>query len=149
MATWQRGDLVRFNHERNGGPVHRVASVQHDGMIEMEDVGGYFAPHLFTLADDIGGIPPSPEAMSALPTPQQDCAVASILLALQPFTDAEALSIATCVLASVIEHASTAKTAPIPPGLGTAYARLANAVGTTLSNPAASARCRRLKFRNP
>ena len=85
---------------------------------------------------------------TALPTPQQDCAVASVLLALQPFTDAEALSIATCVLASIIEHAATAKTTSIPPGLGTAYARLANAVGTTLSNPAASARCRRLKFRN-
>lgn len=54
------GDLVRFNHEQNGGPVHRIASVMSDGMVELHDMGGYFAPHLFALADDIADIPPSP-----------------------------------------------------------------------------------------
>jgi hypothetical protein len=52
------GDLVRFNHERNGGPVHRIASVTHDGMVELHDMGGYFAPHLFEIATDIADIPP-------------------------------------------------------------------------------------------
>lgn len=52
------GDLVRFNHERDGGPVHRVVSVMKDGMIEIHDMGGYFAPHLFVIADDVAAIPP-------------------------------------------------------------------------------------------
>lgn len=52
--------LVRFNHERNGGPVHRVHQVNRDGMIELEDMDGLFAPHLITIVDDIGGIPLSP-----------------------------------------------------------------------------------------
>lgn len=51
------GDLVRFNHQKDGGPVHRVASVMSDGMIELHDMGGYFGPDLFVTADDIGGIP--------------------------------------------------------------------------------------------
>lgn len=46
------GDLVRFNHERVGGPVHRVVSVMRDGKIEVHDIGGYFAPQLFTVAKD-------------------------------------------------------------------------------------------------
>ena len=53
-------DLVRFAHERNGGPVHRVVSVMHDGMVELHDMGGYFAPHLFAVADDVAAIPPDP-----------------------------------------------------------------------------------------
>lgn len=53
------GTLVRFNHERDGGPVHRVFGVGVDGMIELDDMGGFFAPHLFVIADDIGDIPPS------------------------------------------------------------------------------------------
>jgi hypothetical protein len=55
-------DLVRFNHEKDGGPVHRVVSVMSDGMIEIHDIGGYFAPHLFTLADDVADIPPAAPA---------------------------------------------------------------------------------------
>lgn len=51
------GNLVRFAHEQNGGPVHRVVSVMDDGMVEVHDIGGYFAPHLFVAADDIAGIP--------------------------------------------------------------------------------------------
>lgn len=53
------GTLVRFNHERKGGPVHRIASVARDGMIELEDMGGFFAPHLFEIAGDIADIPPT------------------------------------------------------------------------------------------
>lgn len=53
------GNLVRFANEKSGGPVHRVVSVMHDGMIEIHDMGGYFAPHLFVVADDIAEIPPS------------------------------------------------------------------------------------------
>lgn len=51
------GDLVRFNHEHDGGPVHRVVSVMSDGTLEMHDMGGYFAPHLFVAATDIADIP--------------------------------------------------------------------------------------------
>ncbi|HEY4153529.1 MAG TPA: hypothetical protein VGM38_09430 [Pseudolysinimonas sp.] len=54
------GTLVRFNHSGEGGPVHRIVSVMKDGMVEIHDMGGYFAPHLFTIADDIADIPPSP-----------------------------------------------------------------------------------------
>lgn len=53
------GALVRFNHERDGGPVHRVIGVDARGMIDLHDMGGWLAPHLFTVADDIGGMPPS------------------------------------------------------------------------------------------
>lgn len=56
----KQGTLVRFNHERNGGPVHRVVSVMLDSMVELHDMGGYFAQDLFAVADDIGGIPPDP-----------------------------------------------------------------------------------------
>jgi hypothetical protein len=54
----KNGDLVRFNHERDGGPVHKVVSVMADGMIEIHDMGGYFASHLFAIADDVAAIPP-------------------------------------------------------------------------------------------
>ncbi|MCK9994271.1 MAG: hypothetical protein Dbin4_02791 [Alphaproteobacteria bacterium] len=52
------GSLVRFCSEKNGGPVHRVADVAPGGMVELEDMVGHFAPHLFDFADDIGDIPP-------------------------------------------------------------------------------------------
>ena len=55
MVRFERGTLVRFNHEQDGGPVRRIASIAPDGMIELEDMGGFFAPHLFVIADDIGG----------------------------------------------------------------------------------------------
>lgn len=57
-GPWKIGDLVRFNDQRNGGPVHRVVAIGFDRMIRLHDMGGWFAPHLFTAADDIGGIPP-------------------------------------------------------------------------------------------
>lgn len=59
MSDLKMGTLVRFANEHDGGPVHRVVSVMLDGMIELHDMGGYFAPHLFAVADDIGDMPPS------------------------------------------------------------------------------------------
>lgn len=50
---------MRFGHQANGGPVHRIVRVDADGMVELHDMGGFFAPHLFALVDDIGDIPPS------------------------------------------------------------------------------------------
>lgn len=61
MARFERGTLVRFNDEQDGGPVRRVASIAPDGMIELEDMGGFFAPHMFVIADDISDIPPKVE----------------------------------------------------------------------------------------
>lgn len=52
------GSLVRFWSERDGGPVHRVTAVASDGMVLLNDMGGWFAPHLFAFADDIADIPP-------------------------------------------------------------------------------------------
>lgn len=57
MTEFKPGNLVRFCNEGDGAPVHRVASVMQDGMIELHDMGGYFAAGLFTLADDIADIP--------------------------------------------------------------------------------------------
>lgn len=57
QTTMRLGTLVRFAHERVGGPVHKVVSVMSDGMVEVHDMVGYFAHHLFAVADDIGGIP--------------------------------------------------------------------------------------------
>jgi hypothetical protein len=57
MADLAKGDIVRFAHEQNGGPVHRIVSVMSDGMVEIHDMGGYFAPHLFVVATDIADIP--------------------------------------------------------------------------------------------
>lgn len=84
-------DLVRFAHERDGGPVHRVVSVMHDGMVELHDIGGYFAPHLFAIADDIGGIPPSPKhQLDGLlePGAAQYDALTSIAISLKRIADA-------------------------------------------------------------
>jgi hypothetical protein len=61
MSDLRQGALVRFAHERDGGPVHKIVSVMPDGMVEINDMGGYFAPHLFEVADDIGGIPLDPD----------------------------------------------------------------------------------------
>jgi len=51
----KKGDLVRFVNEQDGGPVHRIVRAFYDGMIELHDMAGFFASHLFVLADDIGG----------------------------------------------------------------------------------------------
>lgn len=59
MGESLRDTLVRFGHERNGGPVYSVMHVAVDGMIELNGMAGQFAPHLFVVADDIGGVPPS------------------------------------------------------------------------------------------
>ena len=63
------GDLVRFNHERDGGPVYRIGRIDREGMVELGDMSGWFAPHLFELADDIADIPPKIESdMCQCPT---------------------------------------------------------------------------------
>jgi hypothetical protein len=54
------GTLVRFAHERNGGPVHRIVALTSNGKVELDDMDGWFAQHLFAVADDIGGIPEVP-----------------------------------------------------------------------------------------
>lgn len=69
MSELTLGTLVRFGHEQNGGPVHCVVSVMQDGMIELHDMGGYFAPHLFVVADDIGDIPAPHAHDDLLPCP--------------------------------------------------------------------------------
>ena len=70
MSDLRTGTLVRFAHEMNGGPVHRIVSVMRDGMVEIHDMGGYFAPHLFVVADDVGDIPPvRPADTDLLPCP--------------------------------------------------------------------------------
>lgn len=51
--------LVRFAHEKNAGPIHKVIAVNQDGAVELHDMDGLFAPHLFVIADDIRGIPPT------------------------------------------------------------------------------------------
>lgn len=64
MAELKQFDLVRFAHEKDGGPVHRIGSVMSDGMIQLQDMAGYFAPHLFVKADDIADIPLGGELVS-------------------------------------------------------------------------------------
>lgn len=63
----KKGDLVRWANEQDGGPVHRVTRAFYDGMIELHDMTGFFANHLFVLADDIGGIPLDDHAIVAQP----------------------------------------------------------------------------------
>ena len=41
---------VRFAHQPNG-PVHRVQSINWNGMVTLHDMVGQFAPHLFIIAD--------------------------------------------------------------------------------------------------
>lgn len=61
MTALPVGALVRFANEANGGPVHRVVQVDASGMVELHDMGGFFAPHLFAATDDIADIPPTIE----------------------------------------------------------------------------------------
>lgn len=51
LAESLRGKLVRFNHEKETDLPHRVAAVA-NGMIDLDDLGGWFAPHLFKIAGD-------------------------------------------------------------------------------------------------
>lgn len=41
------GKAVRFHHQWKTGPDHRVQSVNHVGMVTLDDMVGEFAPHLF------------------------------------------------------------------------------------------------------
>jgi hypothetical protein len=49
LAKKLSGKRVRFNHEADGW--HEVVAVSPDGMIELHDLGGWFAPHLFTIVE--------------------------------------------------------------------------------------------------
>lgn len=44
------GRMVRFNHNLNGER-YLVNTLHWNGMVELEDMSGELAPHLFTLAD--------------------------------------------------------------------------------------------------
>lgn len=81
------GDLVRFNHEQDGGPVHRIVSVMSDGMVEIHDIGGYFAPHLFAAADDVADIPPKLGGGMKLDPESRQKAIEAVSLALGGGTD--------------------------------------------------------------
>ena len=92
-------DLVRFNHERDGGPVHRVVSIMADGMIELHDMEGYFAPHLFVIADDVAAIPadrtPMQRALDA------EAQVADLAREVKTLRDEFAMAAANGILAFV------------------------------------------------
>jgi hypothetical protein len=60
------GDLVRFAHERDSGPVHRVVRIAGDGMVELHDMGGLFAPHLFEVVTFIAGITDAGDPLIAI-----------------------------------------------------------------------------------
>lgn len=46
------GRLVRFNHQPNG-PFHLCTLLDRDGMVEVFDMTGRFAPHLFVVVPDL------------------------------------------------------------------------------------------------
>ena len=52
---WFIGDRVRFAHQHPDGPVHIVSAVWHTHgdppMVELKDMAGHFASHLFIAAD--------------------------------------------------------------------------------------------------
>jgi len=51
---WFIGDRVRFAHQHPNGPVHIVSATwgYRDGpMVELKDMSGRFASHLFIAAD--------------------------------------------------------------------------------------------------
>lgn len=71
------GKLVRFVNEQDGGPVHRVDAISPDGMVWLDDMEGWFASHLFVVADDIvdrplGGLVPGDKRMADLETALRD-----------------------------------------------------------------------------
>lgn len=41
MARFERGTLVRFNDEQNGGPVRRVAAIAPDGTLKRCTICGF------------------------------------------------------------------------------------------------------------
>lgn len=54
MSDFQEGRLVRFAHQKDGGPVHRVSKRVTNSLgefVELEDMVGQFAVHLFVSAE--------------------------------------------------------------------------------------------------
>lgn len=45
------GKTIRFNHQLDG-PDHRVRTLLWNGMVELHDMVGEFAPHLFVIVED-------------------------------------------------------------------------------------------------
>jgi hypothetical protein len=43
------GKLVRFRHTPDSGPGYHVLTVDADGRVELETLGGYFAPESFVV----------------------------------------------------------------------------------------------------
>jgi len=62
MTRWRKGDRVRFAHQHPEGPVHTISAVVREylqgrpfqlgePMVELEDMAGQFATHIFVAAD--------------------------------------------------------------------------------------------------
>jgi hypothetical protein len=51
------GKRVRFAHMAEGEETYRVRSMHSDGMVEIDGLGGLFAPHLFVLVQGELGLP--------------------------------------------------------------------------------------------
>jgi hypothetical protein len=51
LAESLRGKLVRFRHQAR--PYGYVTKVTQDAMVEIDNKGGFFAPHLFVVVDQI------------------------------------------------------------------------------------------------
>lgn len=54
MSDFREGRLVRFAHQKAGGPVHRVSKRVTNSLgefVELEDMVGQFAVHLFVSAE--------------------------------------------------------------------------------------------------
>lgn len=51
LARSLRGKFVRFDHESKVSRGYLVTHVTEDGMIELRELAGQFAPHLFERVD--------------------------------------------------------------------------------------------------
>jgi hypothetical protein len=50
LAFFLLGEYVRFQHQPESEPM-RVTAMRHDGMVEVDKYPGWFAAHLFVLAN--------------------------------------------------------------------------------------------------
>ncbi|MGB2633893.1 MAG: hypothetical protein WAM58_08155 [Candidatus Acidiferrum sp.] len=53
IAPLKRGIRVRFSHQAQTGPDMTVSDFTQDGMIELKEMAGQFAPHIFVLVEAI------------------------------------------------------------------------------------------------
>jgi len=54
FCPWKKGDRVRFAHQLETGPSHTIIStflVNGDWMVEINDMPGNFAAHIFRAED--------------------------------------------------------------------------------------------------